>query len=107
MGYIAPSNLAVFAGAPLIITRSLQPGRLALFSEGAWADLVEKVRLYQAPNSSEVRSAMLRLIIAPAAEINLRDHYLELPESLLAHTGLENTDLVLAFDGKNGYLQAA
>lgn len=102
-GYVLPKLLATITGEALIVTKSSHPGRLAVYSEAEWLQLVE--RLCQAPTN--VRSAILRLIIAPAIEIDLRDPYLKIPKSLKAHAGLGTRSLLLAYDGRKGFLQAA
>lgn len=103
-GYVVPKILATIPGEVLIITRSSHPGKLAVYSKAVWLQLVDRLRFSQTP--TEVRSAIIRLIIAPAEEIDLRDHYLEIPKRLKAHAGLGNRSLLLAYDGEKGVLQA-
>ena len=102
-GYVVPKLLATLTGGVVIVTRSSHPGRLAIYSQAAWFQLTEELR--QVP--TDVRSAVIRLVIAPAHEIDLRDPYLEIPEFLGAYSGLGNRSLLLAYDGKKGFLQAA
>lgn len=102
-GYVVPKLLATISGGVVIVTRSSHPGRLAVYSQTAWLRLIEGLR--QAP--TDVRSAVIRLVIAPAQEIDLRDPYLEIPEFLRAYSGLGNRSLLLAYDGQKGFLQAA
>jgi len=102
-GYVVPKLLATISGGVVIVTRSSHPGRLAVYSQATWLRLAEELR--QVP--ADVRSAAIRLVIAPAQEIDLRDPYLEIPEFLGAYSGLGNRSLLLAYDGQKGFLQAA
>lgn len=102
-GYAVPKLLATISGGVVIVTRSSHPGRLAVYSQATWLRLTEELR--QVP--ADVRHAVIRLVIAPAQEIDLRDPYLEIPEFLRAYSGLGNRSLLLAFDGQKGFLQAA
>ena len=102
-GYVVPKLLATISGGVVIVTRSSHPGRLAVYSQATWLRLTEELR--QVP--ADVRHAIIRLVIAPAQEIDLRDPYLEMPEFLRAYFGLGNRSLLLAYDGQKGFLQAA
>jgi len=102
-GYVVPKLLASLTEGVVIVTRSSHLGRLGVYSEAAWLRLAEELR--QVP--ADVRSAVIRLVIAPAHEIDLRDPYLEIPEFLRAHSGLGNRSLLLAYDGQKGFMQAA
>lgn len=102
-GYVVPKLLATLTEGVVIVTRSSHPGRLAVYSKAEWLRLTEELR--QVP--ADVRHAIIRLVIAPAHEIDLRDPYLEIPEFLRAYSGLGNRSLLLAYDGKKGFLQAA
>jgi len=104
-GYTVPVTLATVAGSSLILTKSFQPGRRAVYSAASWADLVEKILQHQGPAAE--RSALVRWVLGPAVDIDLRNHYLEIPDSLIVAAGLKNSSLILAFDGKKGFLQAA
>ncbi|TRO77863.1 twin-arginine translocation signal domain-containing protein [Trichloromonas acetexigens] len=70
-GYVVPKLLATLTGGVVIVTRSSHPGRLAIYSQAAWFQFTEELR--QVP--TDVRSAVIRLVIAPAQEIDLRDTY--------------------------------
>lgn len=102
-GYVVPKLLATLTEGVVIVTRSSHPGRLAVYSQSAWFQLTGGLR--QIP--ADVRHAVIRLVIAPAHEIDLRDPYLEIPEFLGAYSGLGNRSLLLAYDGQKGFLQAA
>jgi hypothetical protein len=50
---------------------------------------------------------MIRLVVAPAIDVDLQENYLEIPDFLKAHAELKKSNLILAFDGEKGFLQTA